>query len=308
MNLKYIKKDYLLLLFLMVTTAVSAQQNEEYSQNLYNLTSINPAYAGSRGRTDIFSLYRMQWTGLEGAPKTMIAAINGPLKNPNLGLGLTFLNDKIGPSDVSSVSADFSYGIKVSANYKLAFGLKASASLLNVDFSELYLADPNDPAFESNIDNKFSPNIGVGFYLHSDKTFVGISAPNLLKTTFYDRYKTSAANTRVAREDIRYFLTVAHEFDLSWYLKFKPMLLVNAQPGELTKINLSTNFLLYDKLTLGMSYKFGGTITNLVGFQISDSMFLGYGYDLETTKLANYNSGSHDFFLRYSLPVRTNSK
>lgn len=300
MNLKYIIKSYLLLLFL-IGAMVNAQQNEHYSQYLYNSTGINPAYAGSQEGTDIFALYRTQWVGLEGAPTTMTASINGPVKDTNMGLGLSIVRDKIGPSDVTAASIDFSYSLKTSEAYKLSFGVKASANLLNIDFSSLSVRDPNDPAYEANIDNKFSPNIGVGLYLHSDKTFVGLSAPNLLETTFYDRYATNAGSTHVAKENIRCFLTVGHEFDLSWYLKFKPVLLVNAQQGEPTKVNLSANFLLYEKLTLGTSYKFGGTISNLVGFQVSNSMFIGYGYDLETSRLANYNSGSHEFFLRYRL-------
>jgi hypothetical protein len=62
--------------------------------------------------------------------------------------------------------------------------LKASANLLNINFDKLNQYDPNDYSFENNIDNKFSPNIGVGLYWYSDKTYVGLSVPNLLETAF----------------------------------------------------------------------------------------------------------------------------
>lgn len=301
MNFTYIKKRSILFLFLMGVSFVNAQENERYTQYLYNPININPAFAGSRGVTSILSSYRAQWVDVPGAPKTMMLSVNGVTKNENVGLGLSVLNDKIGPSDQSAIALDFSYSLKLNPKYKLAFGLKASANLLNVDFTKLYLKEGSEPIFEDNIDNKFSPNIGFGFLLKSDKSSFGISVPNVLETKFYDKYNSNASNSSIAKENLNVFFTADHLFELSPNLMFKPALLVKVVKDGVAQTYASTNFVINQAFTVGMSYRFGGTISNIVGFQASKKMFIGYGYDLETRSMRNYDTASHELFVRFDL-------
>lgn len=301
MNFTYIKKRSILFLFLMGVSFVNAQENERYTQYLYNPININPAFAGSRGVTSILSSYRAQWVDVPGAPKTMMLSVNGVTKNENVGLGLSVLNDKIGPSDQSAIALDFSYSLKLNPKYKLGFGLKASANLLNVDFTKLYLKDSSEPIFEDNIDNKFSPNIGFGFLLKSDKSSFGISVPNVLETKFYDKYNSNASNSSIAKENLNVFFTADHLFELSPNLMFKPALLVKVVKDGVAQTYVSTNFVINQAFTVGMSYRFGGTISNLVGFQASKKIFIGYGYDLETRSMRNYDTASHELFVRFDL-------
>lgn len=290
-----------LFLFLISALAVNAQEIERYTQYLYNPMSINPAFAGSRGTTSFYSSYRTQWVGVEGAPKTIMVSANGTAKNENVGWGLSAQSDKIGPSDQSAITADFSYTIKLNTTYKLSFGLKGSANLLNVDFSKLYLKDGTDPLFEKNIDNKFSPNVGVGLFFHSDKTSFGISVPNLLETNFYDKYAATGSNSKIAKDNMNVYLTADHQFELSPDLLFKPALLVKLTKEGPVQTYVSSTFLIHEKFTLGMSYRFKGTLSNLAGFQVSKGLFVGYGYDLETKKMRNYNTASHEIFFRFDL-------
>ena len=301
MNFTYIKKRSILFLFLMGVSFVNAQENERYTQYLYNPININPAFAGSRGVTSILSSYRAQWVDVPGAPKTIMLSVNGVTKNENVGLGLSVLNDKIGPSDQSAIALDFSYSLKLNPKYKLGFGLKASANLLNVDFTKLYLKDGSEPIFEDNIDNKFSPNIGFGFLLKSDKSSFGISVPNVLETKFYDKYNSNASNSSIAKENLNVFFTADHLFELSPNLMFKPALLVKVVKDGVAQTYASTNFVINQAFTVGMSYRFGGTISNLVGFQASKKIFIGYGYDLETRSMRNYDTASHELFVRFDL-------
>lgn len=291
----------LVLFLLLLTTLVSAQQDAQFTQYMYNTININPAYAGSREAMSVFALHRTQWVGLEGAPVTNAVSINTPINGSNIGLGVSVVNDRIGPADENNIAVDFSYTINTSDRYKLSFGLKASANLLNVDFTKLNIYDKNDYAFDTNIDNKFSPNIGVGLYLHSDNTYVGISAPNFLETKHFDRYADTGANSHVAKERIHYYLIAGHVFDLSGTVKFKPSILTKMVQGTPLQVDLSANFLINDKFTAGVAYRWSAALSALVGFQVSDSWFIGYAYDMETTRLANYNSGSHEIFLRYEL-------
>lgn len=295
------KTRLLILTLILLSGTMVAQQDAQFTQYMYNTVGINPAYAGSRGVMSIFGIHRTQWVGLDGAPTTNGFSLNTPISGTNVGLGLSILNDKIGPSVENSISVDFSYGIPTSETYKLSFGLKATANLLNVDFNRLNQHDANDYSFETNIDNKFSPNIGVGVYFHSDETYIGISVPNILETQHFDRYASTGANSHIAKEKLHYYLIAGHVFDLSGTVKFKPSLLTKVVQGAPLQVDLSGNFLINEKFVAGVAYRWSAAVSAMVGFQVSDSWFIGYGYDLETTRLSNYNSGSHEIFLRYEL-------
>lgn len=288
----------------MLATVVSfAQQDAQYTQYMYNTININPAYAGSRGAMSVFAMHRTQWVGLDGAPVTNTASINTPLNNSNLGLGVSFINDRIGPTNENTISADLSYSVQISNSYKLSFGIKATANIFNLDMSKLNpeIAFPLDPSMQ-NIDNEFTPNIGSGIYLHSDKAYVGISIPNFIESNRYDdnEYK-------IATEKINYYLIAGYVFDLNPELKFKPAILTKFVEGAPLQVDISGNFMFSEKFTIGLAYRWSAALSAMVGFQVSDGMYIGYGYDRETTRLNNYNSGSHEIFLRYEI-FKNNNK
>jgi len=287
----------LVIFALMLMSGLYAQQDAQYTHYMYNTININPAYAGSRGVMSIFALHRTQWVGLDGAPVTNTASINTPIAGSKFGLGLSIVNDRIGISDENNISADISYTILTSEEYKLSFGIKATANLLSVDFTRLTVLPGDSPSIgQFNIENKFTPNIGAGLYYHSDRAYVGLSVPHFLETRHYDDNSSS-----VASERMNFYFIAGRVFDFNENLKFKPALLTKMVSGAPLQVDLSGNFLINDKFTLGLAYRWDAAVSALVGFQINQSLFIGYGYDLETTKLANYNSGSHEVFLRYEL-------
>jgi len=273
-----------------------AQQDPQYTQYMYNHSNINPAYAGSNEGLNIFGLYRTQWVGLEGAPKTATLSVNTPLGDSGLGLGVNFVNDHLGVMDDNTLSVDLSYAIDLNYNYKLAFGLKGSANLLDVNYSKLHIYNPSDPVAESDIKNKFTPNIGAGLFLYSDKAYVGLSAPNLLTRS---RYNDNDIKT--LREKLHVYATGGYVFDLTNDIKFKPAAMVKIEQGSPLQADVSANFMFVDKFTAGIAYRWDASVSGLVGFQVSENIFVGYSYDAETTKLANYNSGSHEIFMRFTL-------
>src|SRR5690554_7427547 len=202
--------NYFIIVLLLLTGTFSySQQDSQYTQYMYNTINVNPAYAGSRDVLSIFGMYRTQWVGLDGAPDTGVFALHSPV-NERVGLGLSFVNDRIGISDESTISVDFSYTIPVSENYKLAFGLKGTAHLLNVDYSKLNTYNPVDGLLQNNIDNRFSPNIGAGVYLYSDKFYAGLSVPNMLETEHFDDNIQSTAGERMHG-----YLITGYVFDLT---------------------------------------------------------------------------------------------
>lgn len=281
-----------------------AQQDAQYTQYMYNTLSINPAYAGSRGGLSILGLHRSQWVGLDGAPRTQTFSIHSPVgDSKRVGLGLNVVNDEIFITNETYIDGSFSYTIPTSEEGKLSFGLKAGIHLLDVNYNEASQFNVNDPLTENNIDNRFSPQVGVGLFYHTNKFYAGFSAPNLLQTEhFDDSQNTNDPNaTFLAQERVNYYLTSGYVFDITSDFKLKPAGLVKWVAGAPLQVDLTANALLYDKLTLGLAYRWSASLSALVGFQLSDSIMLGFAYDRETTELQQFNDGSYEVFLRFEI-------
>lgn len=285
----------LILIFVFCSVGCFAQQDAQFTQYMYNTANINPAYAGSRGVMSIFGLYRTQWVGLEGAPKTGTFSLNTPLGDSNLGLGVSVVSDKIGPTNENAISADLSYTIPTSESYKLSFGIKGTANLFNLDLNKLNSHDQNDPQFQD-LDSKFSPNVGAGIYFHSDKAYVGLSVPNFIETNRY-----SSNDVAIFKERINYYLIAGYVFDVSPTIKFKPAALTKMVQGAPLQVDVSANFMFNEKFVVGVAYRWSAALSGMAGFQITDGLYIGYGYDHETTSLNRFNSGSHEIFMRFEL-------
>jgi len=287
-------KTRILLFALMFTGLLSyAQQDAQFTQYMYNTINVNPAYAGSRGILSMFALHRTQWVGLDGAPATITVSLNTPLNESYLGLGVSIINDKIGPTTENTISADLSYTIPTSETWNLSFGIKATANLFDLDASKLPNVVP-DPSLQNY--TSFSPNIGAGLYWHSDNAYLGFSIPNFLETQRYDDNEV-----KIFKERISYYLIGGYVFYLNETVKFKPAFLTKLIQGSPLQVDVSGNLMFYDKFMLGVSYRWSAALSAMVGFQVSDGLYVGYGYDRETTNLNNYNSGSHEIFLRYEI-------
>lgn len=293
------KKYSLIALFIFAGMfSLSAQQDAQYTQYMYNTISVNPAYAGSRGMLSVAALHRSQWVGLDGAPTTQTLNIQSPVSK-RVGLGLSIVNDEIGngTNQDTYFDAAFSYTIPTSNTGKLSFGLKAGGHLLDVDFTKLrnFSAETNLP----NIDRKFSPNFGAGVYYHTDKFYAGLSVPNFLETEHFDTSENGSSF--LAEERMNFYLISGYVFDLNQDWKFKPAGLLKAVEGAPLQVDVSANFLYNNKLSLGAAYRWDAAISALFGYQLTDQFLIGLAYDKETTELGNttFNDGSFEVFLRY---------
>ena len=278
----------------MFTGALSyAQQDAQFTQYMYNTVNVNPAYAGSRGALSIFGLHRTQWVGVDGAPTTNAVSVNSPIGDSKLGVGLSFVNDKIGFTADNAISADVSYTVQTSETFKLSFGIKGTGNFFNIDAQKAEFADPES------IDriNDFTPNVGAGVYFHSDKAYVGLSVPNFIT----NKQKYDDTNKVLYQEKMSYYLIAGYVFDLSPNTKFKPALMTKATAGAPLQADISGNFMFMEKFVLGAAYRWDAAVSGMAGFQITDGLFIGYGYDYDTTNLNNYSKGSHEVFLRFEL-------
>ncbi|WP_336129387.1 PorP/SprF family type IX secretion system membrane protein [Mesoflavibacter sp. CH_XMU1422-2] len=292
MNLK--NKTIIYSLVLLTTLVSYGQQDPQYTDYMFNTLNVNSAYAGSRGHLTFTGLHRTQWVGLDGAPTTQSFSIDSPV-GKNVGLGVSIINDRLGPSDEFYLDANFSYTIKLSDNRRLSFGLKGGGRMLNIDWTRgSYQEDEN--VFQNNIENKFLPTIGAGIYLHGERSYIGLSVPNFLTSEYYDGIQNA-----VAAERLHFFLIGGRVFDLSPTVKFKPAFLGKFVTGAPIIIDLSANFMFYDSLRLGVAYRWDDSVSGLIGLQVGPKLMIGYSYDATTTKLRNFNSGTHEIMLRFEL-------
>ena len=292
------------LLFLgLQSSETMAQQDAQYTQYMYNTLTINPAYAGSRGGVSILGLHRSQWVGLDGAPRTQTFSIHSPIgESKRVGLGLNIVNDEIFITNETYIDAAFSYNIPT-GNGKLSFGLKGGVHLLDVNYSKASPFTNGDPLLSNNIDNRFSPQVGVGLFYNTSKFYAGLSAPNLLQTEHFDDSDSigDPNATFLATERVNYYFTSGYVFDITSDFKFKPAALAKWVSGAPLQVDLTANALLYDKFTLGLAYRWSAALSGLVGFQVTDGLMIGFAYDRETTELQQYNDGSYEVFLRYEI-------
>ena len=303
-HLKTYKNCCLLaLVFLSVMSTATAQQDSQYTQYMYNTQVVNPAYAGNREVLSFGLLGRTQWVSLDGSPETGTFTVNSPIGlYDNMGLGLSIVYDRIGPAMESNVVVDYSYSVNLSYDTKLSFGLKAGLDMLDVDYSKLTIFNPNDPHFQTNIDKELQPQIGAGLYLNTNKFYAGLSVPNFLNTKHFDESSLENANTEdIAIERLHYFFITGYVFDLNENLKFKPASLVKYVSGSPLQWDLSANFLINEKFTLGASYRWSASVSALAGFQISPNFFAGVAYDYQSTDIEQYSDGSYEVFLRFDI-------
>lgn len=299
-------KGVVVWLVMIVAPWSYAQQDAQYTQYMYNTVSVNPAYAGSRDAFSIVGVHRNQWIGLEGAPRTNTLSVNFPMGYvKRIGLGVSVVNDVIGPSNETYMNVDFSYPVQVSRTGMLRFGLKAVARVLNINVSELHLFSDTQPQDDTSFSNiagyEFSPNVGVGVYYYTEKAYFGLSAPNL----FENNYLRSKKDTSlfVQKERIHYYVIGGYVFDINPDIKFKPAVLSKIVFGTPLQVDLSANFMFYEKFTAGVAYRWRAAVSALAGFQISNSIMAGFAYDMETTALGNrkYNGGSYEIVVRFEL-------
>ena len=300
-------KHYIVSLILIFTTmgGLLAQQDAQFTQYMYNTMSVNPAYAGSRGQLSMAGLYRSQWVGLEGAPKTFTLNLHSPVRNSKLGYGVSIINDNIGDGVVQETYLDgvLSYTIDVSREGKLSFGLNFGGSLLNLDFAGLNNFD-DEPILGDNIDNKFSPNFGLGVYYHTNKFYLGVSAPRLIQADYFDNSQRDPNSVQfLSTQKINFYLITGVVLDLNSQLKVKPALLTKVVGGAPLQVDLYASFLLNEKFSFGAAYRWDAAFSALIGFQLSDQLMLGLAYDKETTDLGStrFNDGSFEIFLRFEL-------
>lgn len=280
-----------------------AQQDPQFTQYMYNMSVINPAYANAEeGILNLGGLFRTQWVGIEGAPTTGTFFAHTPV-NDKIEMGISFTNDNIGDIiNENNIYADFAYVLPVGIKSKISFGVKAGVTLFDTNFDGFILQSGGvntDFAFDENISRAF-PNLGIGAFFFSNNYYLGLSAPNMLSTKHLENQNGIRAT---GVENIHYFFTGGYVFDINQDLKLKPAFMARSVKGAPLALDFTANLLINEKLEAGLGYRVGDAMSALVNFRITPELRVGYAYDYTTTYLGDFNSGSHEIFILFDVDL-----
>ncbi|HWS60278.1 MAG TPA: type IX secretion system membrane protein PorP/SprF [Flavobacterium sp.] len=291
-------KKILFTAFVVLLTFIDAQgqQEPQYTQYMYNLNVINPAYAGFKENLSFGLLYRKQWVDIQDAPTTMTFSGSSPV-GKNVGLGLNVISDKIGPSETTNLNADFSYGLNLGGGHRLAFGLKAGATFLDLSLLDINnsLPDANDPAFSENISETYF-GLGAGLFYSADKYYISFSIPNMLNTPYYE-----SNNIEYGQTAMHYYLSGGYVFDLNPNLKFKPTVMLHSAFDAPLSLDLTANFLINERLELGAAYRIEDSVDFMINYAITPNLKIGYAYDYLLSDLNVTTNSSHEVVLLFDL-------
>lgn len=286
-----------LVLFAASLSNAFAQQDALFSQYMFNMMLINPAYTGSRDIISLNAMYRKQWVNVPGAPETMTFSTDAPFRNETMGGGLVVYNDKIGVTTNTGFYANYAYRVRLSNNSTLAMGASLGLNNYNANFTKV-MADENgelnDKAFASNI-NKVLPNIGAGLYYSNDKFYLGLSLPHVLNN------KLDKDQGLTARQYRHAYLMAGYVFTLNHHFKLKPSTLIKDVYGAPIQVDLNANLWMYDKFAVGLSYRSLAAPVFIAEIQLLHQLRFGYAFDYTHNRIRNYNNGTHEIMLRYEL-------
>ncbi len=291
----------ILLLFLS-SISVNAQVEPMFTQYMFNETFVNPAYTGSHDNLASTILYRNQWVGIEGAPKTQTVSLHAPIRLTKIALGFSFLNESIGVSKKMLLNGNFSYRIMMDKG-TLSFGVQGGILNDQENLTQVQTNVSGDNQFSSDVRKYFLPNAGFGIYFYNKKFYAGFSIPRLLENEVNaahpDQIKNNIGNFTVWH----YYFTSGYVFTLNPNVKFKPSFMLKAIANSPLEVDLNANFIFNDLLWVGGGYRTGDAISGMVGLQLTNKIRIGYSYDYTLSNLQQFNSGTHEFVLNYDVSL-----
>ncbi len=295
--MKNLYKSILLFGLLVWGNQLFAQTEPMYSQYMYNMLGVNPAYAGNREATSFNFFQRRQWVGLAGAPQTTSVSVDGAFNDNKLGWGVQAYDDKLGVEKADGLNMMMATHIQVSDKGILSGGLSVGVMNYRIDLLNVQgRYTPSDPAFYSNF-NKWLPAVGLGLYYNTDKFYAGFSVPNVLKSrlTAFD-----VMNSGIQKVNSTHlFFTTGYVFDVNEDVKIKPSTMIKAVGGAPIEADFNTNVWLKNVIGLGDSYRTGDAMVGMAEAQINQNLRVGYAYDITISPLKYYNNGSHELMFRY---------
>lgn len=312
------KKAFTILTLALLVGQAYGQQEPMFTKYMFNSLIFNPGYAGSAEYLSVGLLHRSQWVEIDGAPTTQTFTAHTPLRNERVGVGFSLVHDQIGPSRTVGANLAYAYRLPLGKKLKLSVGLQGGIESYNADWTELNIDDPFDPSFDTNV-SKFLPNFGAGFYLYSDRFYIGGSVPHLVE---YDLREEEQLNI-YARQVRHYYLMVGGVIPLQGdALMFKPSALIKnvgwdkraskldafRDIGAPVEFDIDLSLLFQQTLWVGLSYRsaFAHVFENRssadsadiwISYILKNGLRIGAAYDFPTNELSQVTSGAFEIMI-----------
>lgn len=276
-----------------------AQYDAMFTQYMNNEMFINPAWAGSREAMGVTLLHRQQWIGFEGRPVTTTFTVNGPLYENKMGIGLSFLNEKIAVLNRNMVYLTYAYRIRTGNTGHLSFGVMGGIHIQTNRLSEITTTTSGDPQFIQDADKYVTPNFGFGIYYFTDKFYVGLSTPRLINDQIRYDEGGLVKNLTLDFKKVHFYLTSGGIVRLTPGLLIKPQAMLKAVSNAPLEFDLDLSLLFRERYWGGLAYRSNADISIMAGVYITPQFLLSYAYDIPVTRINKFSSGSHELALSY---------
>jgi type IX secretion system PorP/SprF family membrane protein len=288
-------------IFLLMPAIASGQLNQLSNQYVFNGLAINPAYAGSEDALSTTLMYRNQWSGFEGAPKTITAAIHSPLGKEHVGLGLLVVNDQIGVNNETNILGNYAYIIETGSG-KLSFGVAVGVTMLDIEWDKLGAGDLNDMELVGKMEKLANPNFGAGIYYRTNQFYCGLSIP------FFLSYSYNSSSKKLSLEndfdEYNYHITSGYKFKLNNNFDLFPSFLLKYHSGNAFQLDINSQLIFAEKFWAGFIYRSKNAFAVLTQLAVTNQLRLGYSYDFNVGNANRYYGGSHEIMLKYVLDFK----
>lgn len=300
------KKKYIYIYILFLLPVYSfAQQDPQFSQNMFTQMSYNPGYVGSEDKICVAALSRQQWVGFgDGIPKTSVFNFDAAISPFGIssGVGLSFMKDEYGFNE--------NYGINIAYAYKLqigngSLGIGVNGGIINkaldaewyVPDSEFHTNPNSDPAIPGN-ESAMVFDMGIGLFYSTQDLYVGFSSTHITEPEFeYEKGTPSLKR--------HYYISGGYNIALANPLfEIKPSLFVQSD-GASTQMSINSLLVYNNKLWGGVSLRTDNSIIAMAGIELFNWVKVGYSYDIVTSEMSSYNDGSHEIMVGFSFDVKT---
>jgi type IX secretion system PorP/SprF family membrane protein len=290
-------KKIIIIILLLTGSAAFAQQDPLFTQYMYNKLDLNPAYAGSQDLFAADMLTRIQWVGIQGAPRTISLTAHTPLNNPHIGLGFDAVLDELGPTVNYNVKGSFAYRV-IFPTSKLCFGVAAGIAYEDIDWSQLNPKDMGDYELNNQVRNNVVPDVDFGIYYYGSQFYVGLSSKHLLQNQMVIESTTPTNSNNTYTQLLRQFYGLAGgALPLGDNVVFMPSILCKYVQNAPFQTDFNASFMIHDVLTLGATYRTDAAVGLLAEVNITKNLIFGYSYDIWFNSLQSYNKGSHEIHL-----------
>jgi type IX secretion system PorP/SprF family membrane protein len=291
------KKIILLAIAILCVSNLSAQQDVQYTQFMFNKMYFNPAYAGGKGHTCLSAIYRKQWIGITGAPESGTFTVNAPVWKKRMGIGFTLTNDRLGLTDRWNFDVSYAYRIKLKNESTLSIGLRGTLNYMTIRWDQAELTQAFDPTVPVGVASKMVPNFGAGVFYQARTWYVGFSVPRIFRNRIdFNNNSNSSIEPELQQH---YFLMGGLSLDIGKNVQLQPNVMLKYIPNTPFDADINLSFVFFEKILLGVTYRLGDSVDGLIQWRIFPQLAVSLSYDFTLTPLQQYNAGSVDVMLQY---------